>query len=182
MIGLFILKPKLSSKSKLSGFWAKTQAAIWEVRETMLLRIMNTFETSNEKFPSFADDVAVPPKSLPDFVMAIQSILENYGTRAVLFGHAGEGNLHSRPMMRKENWAETIRKLADQVFMTTLRFGGTITSEHGDGRNRSLYLRNEWEEKIYGYFKGLKRIFDPTDNHKRDVFFTTDDITKNLHL
>ena len=86
---------------------AKTQAAIWEIRETMLLRIMNTFETSDEKFPSFADDVAVPPESLPDFVMAIQSLLKTIGTRAVFFGHAGEGNLHIRPKVRKENWAET---------------------------------------------------------------------------
>jgi FAD/FMN-containing dehydrogenase len=161
---------------------AKTQASVWAVRETMLLQIMSTLETSDEKFPAFADDVAVPPERLADYVVAIQGVLEKFGTCAVFFGHAGEGNLHIRPMVRRENWEETIRELADQVFMTTLRFGGTITSEHGNGRNRSLYLRNEWGEKIYGYFKEIKQIFDPANNLNPDVFFTTDDITKNLQL
>jgi glycolate oxidase len=160
----------------------KTQAAIWEVRETMLLRILNTLETSDEKFPSFADDVAVPPERLPDFVAAVQSLLNRFGTSAVFFGHAGEGNLHIRPKVKKENWAENLRELVDQIFRTTLQFGGTITSEHGNGRNRSLYLRNEWGEKIYSYFEEVKRIFDPSNILNPGVVFTTDDVTKNLQL
>ncbi|HTY75138.1 MAG TPA: FAD-linked oxidase C-terminal domain-containing protein, partial [Candidatus Nanoarchaeia archaeon] len=161
---------------------AKAQAIVWEVRETMLLRILNTLETADEKFPSFADDVAVPPERLPDFVAAIQTLMGKFGTRAVFFGHAGEGNLHIRPMVKKENWADTLRELADQIFKTTLMFGGTITSEHGNGRNRSLYLRSEWGDKIYGYFEEVKRIFDPSNVLNPGVVFTTDDVTKNLQL
>ena len=66
--------------------------------------------------------------------------------------------------------------------MTALSFGGTVSSEHGNGRNRSLYLRNEWGEKIYGYFQQAKQIFDPMNVLNPNVFFTSEDVTTNLEL
>jgi FAD/FMN-containing dehydrogenase len=160
----------------------KRQAAVWEIRETMLLRIINTLETSDEKFPSFADDIAVPPEHLPDFITAIQSTLRKFGTHAVFFGHAGEGNIHVRPLIRRENWKNSIRDLSEQFFRTTLSFGGTITSEHGNGRNRSSYLRLEWGDKIYSYFEEIKQLFDPMGLLNPGVVFTSDEVTKNLNL
>ena len=160
----------------------KKQAALWKVRETMLLWIMNSLETPQKRFPPFADDIAVPLGQLPNFVAEVQQILESFGTVAVIYGHAGEGNLHIRPMIKVENWEENLRNLSKLIFDAALRSGGTITGEHGLGRNRSMYLRKEWGEKIYGYFLEVKKIFDPADLLNPGVVFTSDDLTKNLKL
>ncbi len=77
----------------------------------------------------------------------------------MIYGHAGEGNLHIRPMISVENWEETLRNLSSLIFDAALKAGGTITAEHGLGRNRSSYLRKEWGDKIYRYFLEVKEDF-----------------------
>jgi FAD/FMN-containing dehydrogenase len=158
------------------------QTALWTVRESMLLRIIHEMQTPTEKFPSFADDIGVPVSNLAAFMVALEEILRSAGTVAVIFGHAGEGNLHVRPMVRTEDWENSIRTISDLIFKTTLRFGGTISAEHGLGRNRSKYLRDEWGDKVYGYFKEIKKIFDPRDLMNPGVVFTDQDLTENLRL
>jgi FAD/FMN-containing dehydrogenase len=160
----------------------KRQAALWKVRESMLLWIMNSLETPQKRFPPFADDIAVPLDQLPNFLVTVQQILESFGTIAVIYGHAGEGNLHIRPMINKENWEENLRNLSNLIFNAALEAGGTVTGEHGLGRNRSKYLLNEWGDKIYRYFIEVKNIFDPAGLLNPGVVFTSDDLTKNLEL
>ncbi|MGA2682085.1 MAG: FAD-binding oxidoreductase [Candidatus Bathyarchaeia archaeon] len=160
----------------------KKQDELWKIRESMLLWIMNSLETPQKRFPPFADDIAVPLGQLPNFVAAVQQILASFGTIAVIYGHAGEGNLHIRPMINIENWEESLRNLSSLIFNAALKAGGTITAEHGLGRNRSLYLLNEWGEKIYRYFMEVKKIFDPVGILNPGVVFTSDDLTRNLKL
>ena len=158
------------------------QAALWSVRESMLLRIIHRMQTPAERFPSFADDLGVPVEQLAGFVADLQKILERENTPAVIFGHAGEGNLHVRPMVKLEGWQGSLRRLSDEIFRSTLSHGGTISAEHGMGRNRSMYLRDEWGDRIFEYFREIKRIFDPTDLLNPGVVFTSDDITDHLKL
>lgn len=158
------------------------QEALWGVRESMLLRIIHRMQTPEKRFPSFADDVGVPLDQLAGFVKDLQTILERENTAAVIFGHAGEGNLHVRPMVKLEGWQDSLRRLSDEIFRSTLSHGGTISAEHGLGRNRSMYLRDEWGDRIYEYFKEIKRIFDPSDLLNPGIVFTEDDITNNLRI
>lgn len=158
------------------------QERLWEVRESMLLRIRREMETPEAKFPAFADDLGVPPERLPLFLEELQDILKETGTEAFIYGHAGEGNLHVRPMIKKDHWEETMKNLADRVFRAALRCGGTLTGEHGAGRNRSRYLAQEWGEPIYSYFQEIKQVFDPGGILNPGVMFTTDEVTKNLQF
>lgn len=160
----------------------KKQAALWKIRESMLPWIISTLETPTKKFPPLADDLAIPVNQMPNFLVTVQEILDRFGTVAVIYGHIGEGNLHIRPMIGLENWEENLRSLSNLIFEAALKAGGTITAEHGLGRNRSKYLRDEWGDKIYGYFKQIKKIFDPKGLLNPDVVFTSDDLTKNLML
>jgi FAD/FMN-containing dehydrogenase len=143
---------------------------------------MNTLETPTKKFPPFADDLAIPVNQMPNFLAAVQDILDRFGTIAVIYGHAGEGNLHIRPMINVGNWEENLRDLSTLIFEAALKAGGTITGEHGLGRNRSNYLRREWGDKVYGYFEQIKSIFDSKGLLNPDIVFTSDDLTKNLEL
>ena len=51
---------------------AKKQAALWKIRESMLLWVMSTLETPQKRFPPFADDIAVPIAKLPSFLRCRQ--------------------------------------------------------------------------------------------------------------
>jgi FAD/FMN-containing dehydrogenase len=158
------------------------QVALWGVRESMLPRIISRMQTRDERFPSFADDIGVPLVQLPGFLADLQGILQKEHTYAVIYGHAGEGNMHIRPMIRLDGWQERLRRLSDEIFRSALGRGGTISAEHGMGRNRSMYLRDEWGERLFEYFRKIKSIFDPKDLLNPGIVFTDDDITKNLKV
>jgi D-lactate dehydrogenase len=85
-------------------------------------------------------------------------------------------------MISKVNWEENLRNLSRLIFEAALKVGGTITGEHGLGRNRSMYLRNEWGNKVYGFFEEIKKLFDLTGLLNPDIVFTSDDLTKGLSL
>jgi glycolate oxidase len=158
------------------------QARLWAVREAMLPRIKRELESAGMRFLSFADDLGVPANHLPAFIDDLESIFRREKILVVIYGHAGEGNLHVRPLIEKQNWQATLARLADETFTAALRYGGTISGEHGAGRNRSLYLRTEWGERMYGYLEEVKYLFDPYGIFNPGVLFTRDDAATNLRF
>ena len=45
------------------------------------------------------EDLAVPPASLPDFLVRMQNALKRHQVTASLYGHVGHGQLHIRPFL-----------------------------------------------------------------------------------
>jgi glycolate oxidase len=158
------------------------QQRLWAVRESMLLRIRRDLETADRRFLAFADDLAVPPDAVAPFIGDIRGILADEGVTAVIYGHIGEGNIHVRPLIDREGWEDRLRRLAATVFRTTLAYGGTITGEHGAGRNRSRYLREEWGDIGWRYFREIKEIFDPRGMLNPGVFFGSGEVTDHLQF
>ena len=134
------------------------------------------------KFLSFIDDLAVPPDRLPDLIKKLDSIFREEGVQVIMYGHVGEGNLHVRPYIHQEGWEEITRRLADRCFHAVLEMDGTITGEHGMGRNRSKYLCEEWGKKACSYFQEIKQIFDPQGLMNPGVVFTGSDLTEHLRF
>lgn len=155
---------------------------IWGIRESNLLRIKHELERPELKFLSFIDDLAVPPDRLSDLIGKLDSIFREEGVQAIMYGHVGEGNLHVRPYIHKEGWKDITTRLADRCFRTVLEHEGTITGEHGMGRNRSRYLCEEWGKKACAYFREIKQIFDPMGLMNPGVVFTETDLTEHLRF
>jgi glycolate oxidase len=153
---------------------------IWAVRESNLLRIKHELERPELKFLSFIDDLAVPPDRLPDLITRLSTIFKEEEVQVIMYGHVGEGNLHVRPYIHKEGWEEVTKRLADKCFRAVLECDGTITGEHGMGRNRSKYLCDEWGRRACGYFHEIKQIFDPQGVMNPGVVFTESDLTVHL--
>jgi glycolate oxidase len=179
---------KMSALLKGTGsknFLYRDQAIIekiWRIREGNLLRIKHDLEGPELKFLSFIDDLAVPPDQLPDLIEKLVAIFREEEVQVIMYGHVGEGNLHVRPYIHKEGWEDITRRLADRCFRAVLEHEGTITGEHGMGRNRSKYLCEEWGKKACAYFHEIKQIFDPMGLMNPGVVFTESDLTEHLRF
>jgi FAD/FMN-containing dehydrogenase len=113
-------------------------------------------------------------------------IFKKYKLLAGMYGHVGSGTVHLRPMinLKDPKHIEMIPHLVNDVYETLFKYGGTITGEHGMGRNRTMYLEKEWGNKINNYFKEVKyEIFDPEDLLNPDIMFCSGcSITDNLNI
>ena len=108
------------------------------------------------------EDIALPPKHLPEFFHRLQQTLKQEHVTASLFGHGGHGQLHIRPFLDLGN-EDDIRKmasLADQIYNDVWDLKGTISGEHGDGLSRTCYVEDQYGA-LAPAFAEVKELFDP---------------------
>ncbi|WP_284009045.1 FAD-binding and (Fe-S)-binding domain-containing protein [Haloarcula pelagica] len=133
----------------------------WKLRKSGLPILLG--RTSDAKHISFIEDTAVPPENLPEYVSDFQDLLEDEGTFASFYAHAGPGCLHIRPLVNTKTveGVEQMEAIADGATDLVREYGGSVSGEHGDGR-----ARTQWNHKLYGdhvwsVFQSLKTAFDP---------------------
>jgi len=153
---------------------------LWHLRKQILWLIEHP--KPELKALAVVNDVGVPISELANFVSEVEKIFARHHVIALIYGHAGEGNLHLRPLfdLSQPDLQSRIRRLADDVYDVVLRHGGTVTSEHGMGRLRAPYLKREWGEALYQYMREVKAIFDPDGILNPGVMFTDAPITDHM--
>jgi FAD/FMN-containing dehydrogenase len=111
----------------------------------------------------FMDDLIVPPKDLSKFLPEIRAVIKKYDFLATIAGHMGDGNFHIIPLMNIENKSEKdkLEPAMKEINAIVLRYGGSLSGEHNDGMIRGPWLKDMYGEKVFGYFKNVKTIFDP---------------------
>jgi FAD/FMN-containing dehydrogenase/Fe-S oxidoreductase len=110
----------------------------------------------------FVEDLAIPPETLPRFLVDMQNILKRHQITATLFGHAGHGQLHLRPFLDLGDPAHvrTMEQLAPELYDAVFEVGGTISGEHACGLSRTAYIPRQYS-LVARIFADVKRIFDP---------------------
>ena len=133
----------------------------WKMRKSGLPILLS--RTSDEKHISFIEDCAIPPEHLPEYTREFQEILEDNGTFATFYAHAGPGVLHIRPLIntKEVEGVDAMVDIADRVTDAVVRFGGSVSGEHGDGRARTQWNRKLYGEDLWESFRELKTAFDP---------------------
>ncbi|MGH7533178.1 MAG: FAD-binding oxidoreductase [Gemmatimonadales bacterium] len=109
------------------------------------------------------EDACVPVERLGAYVTAVRRITEVHGVPAVIFGHAGAGNVHVNllPDVHAADWERRVQAIFDEVTAAVLSLGGTPTGEHGDGRLRASLLERLYGPQIVALFRMVKAAFDP---------------------
>jgi FAD/FMN-containing dehydrogenase len=109
------------------------------------------------------EDGCVPLARLGEYVRTIREAARREGITAVIFGHAGDGNIHvnALPELARPDWPARVRRLYDDVNRSAIRLGGTVSGEHGDGRLRAPLLEALYGPEIVALFRRLKTAFDP---------------------
>ncbi len=113
---------------------AETEHALWALRHAAS-PIISTIHPGLKSM-QLIEDGCVPPARLPEYVRGVRAAFERYGFRGVIFGHAGDANVHVNPLIdvREPDWRARAEALLDDIATLTGHLGGTLTGEHGDGR------------------------------------------------
>ncbi len=131
----------------------------------------------------FIEDIAVPPETLPDFLVRMQNVFKKHAVTVPMFAHMGHGQLHLRPFLDLGNpeHQRLMQDLATDLYEEVLAVGGTISGEHSLGLSRSWFLRRQ-VGPLYEVFREVKRIFDPNNilNPGKVVAEFPQPLTRNL--
>ena len=112
-----------------------------------------------------SEDVTVPMSKVPDLLTHISAIVQKYGLPFVIFGHAGDGNLHPRIMYDRTD-PDQIKQIdgaVGEIFELTCQMGGTLTGEHGIGLAKAPYMTLEHDPVALELMKSLKGLLDPNN-------------------
>src|SRR5581483_7218103 len=113
---------------------------LWEIRESGLGA---TAHVPNKKITWEGwEDSSVPPERLGEYLRKLRALFEKYGYACDLYGHFGQGCVHTRIDFDLET-ADGIAKfrsfLHDAAHLV-VSLGGSISGEHGDGQSKAELL------------------------------------------
>lgn len=131
----------------------------WRYRDSSLQYSLKSIK-KEKRVPHVIEDAAIPLKDLPKLFSILNKINKKYNTKSIVYGHAGNGNVHVRLISNRQK-IEIVKKIAIEYFDEIIKLGGTITAEHGDGLARSEFIRKQYGTKNYQIFKEIKKFFDP---------------------
>jgi FAD/FMN-containing dehydrogenase len=129
-------------------------AAIWRIRDSSV-------ELGRALGPRVGFDVSVAIDRMEAFAVAIDKGLKTIDNeaRAIVFGHAGDGNLHVVATYSPP--ADKYELISKLVYGITGDFEGSISAEHGIGILKRPYLRISRTEEEIETMRTLKRALDP---------------------
>ena len=159
---------------------SEDQKNVWDVRKAGLGLMMNV--PGDMKPLPFVEDTAVPPEVLPKYVNEFTKILKQHNTTAGYYGHAGEGCLHIRPLLnlKEKSDIKRMESIAEEISDLVIKFGGSLSGEHGDGLSRGIYLEKLFGKNICSAFIEVKNAFDPKGIMNPGKIVNSPEITDNL--
>jgi len=132
---------------------------LWRIRKS-IGSVAATLRPSN-----VSEDVTVPISRVLNLITGISTIAQKYGLPFVVFGHAGDGNLHPRIMYDPADLDQVkhVHEAVAEIFQLTCDLGGTLTGEHGVGLSKAPYMTWEHDPLALEMMRGIKRLFDPNN-------------------
>lgn len=109
------------------------------------------------------EDITVPRSSIPEVVQRLRQISKKYDLPIVIFGHAGDGNLHPNILFDKrqpDQWAK-VEQMVAEIFNASLEAGGTLSGEHGVGLLKRPYMEQALGPVSLELHRQIKQALDP---------------------
>jgi Fe-S oxidoreductase len=159
------------------------QLAVWRLRESGLGA--GAFVRGQPRTWPGAEDCAVPPARLGDFLRRFVKLLDGYDlAAATYYGHFGEGCVHCRinfDLFTREGVAK-FRAAMLSIGDLVVEFGGSLSGEHGDGLARSEMLPKMFGPDLIGAFREFKRAFDPGHRMNPGVIVDAEPLDAHLRI
>jgi len=119
------------------------------------------------------NDGVVPRGRLGEALAEIERLSAAYGIRVANVFHAGDGNLHPLILYqgREPGAYERAEQLAGEILDMCVRFGGSITGEHGIGMEKRAFLSRMFNDAEVETMHRLHRAIDPAGISNRGKMF-----------
>ncbi|MBI3557291.1 MAG: FAD-binding protein [Deltaproteobacteria bacterium] len=155
---------------------------IWMIRETGLGA---TARVPGEKDSWEGwEDSAVPPAAVGAYLRSLRSLLGKYDYYCALYGHFGHGCIHTRIDFDLQTAAgiQKYRAFVNEATDLVLRYGGSLSGEHGDGQSRAEFLPKMFGPDLVRAFGEFKSIWDPQGKMNPGKIVQPYRIDENLRL
>ena len=136
-------------------------AMVWLIRESGLGA--TAFVPGQSATWEGWEDAAVPPERLGAYLRDFRRLRKRYGYRGSLYGHFGQGCVHTRTDFDLEtpDGIARFRAFIDDAADLVVAYGGSLSGEHGDGQSRGELLPKMFGERLVKAFREFKNIWDP---------------------
>ena len=135
----------------------KERADLWRARRSISPSLAR-------KAPNkLGEDITVPRNAIPEAIRRIKALSKQYDLPIVVFGHAGDGNLHPNILFDRRDSAqwEKVGQIVSEIFKIALDLGGTLSGEHGIGTFKLPYMREALGPASINIQWRIKHAMDP---------------------
>jgi FAD/FMN-containing dehydrogenase/Fe-S oxidoreductase len=160
----------------------KAEKKVWEVRESGLGA--TAFVPGSEPTWEGWEDAAVPPETLGSYLRKFKALLEKHHYKGDLYGHFGQGCVHTRisfDLFSREGVAR-YRAFIEEAAQLVVDHGGSLSGEHGDGQSRAALLPKMYGPELVEAFRAFKRLWDPAGKMNPGKKVDAFDPAQNLRL
>jgi FAD/FMN-containing dehydrogenase/Fe-S oxidoreductase len=135
--------------------------SVWDLRKAGLGLLGNL--PGDPKAVACIEDTAVEINDLPAYIAEFDAMMEGFGQQAVHYAHAGDGEIHLRPILnlKKQKDVEAFRQITESTARLVKKYNGSLSGEHGDGRVRAEFIPLMVGEKNYELLRQIKHTWDP---------------------
>ena len=163
-------------------YTAQETQAVWKLRESGPRAAANV-PGRPPRWEGW-DDAAVAPEKLGPYLRDLRALLNAYNYDATFYGHFGHGCIHmqvnfdlqSAPGVEK--YGRFVGEAADLV----VRYGGSISGEHGDGKSRSALLPKMFGPELMSALRDFKTVWDPGNKMNPGNIVDAQPAVMNLRL
>ncbi len=133
------------------------EARLWQARRAVSIALARVRPNR------LGEDICVPLPQIAACVRRIKAVATECGLPIVVFGHAGDGNLHPNILFDANDPAEMARlwPAAEAIFAAALELGGTLSGEHGIGTLKRPFMRQALGPTALAAQRQIKAWLDP---------------------
>jgi glycolate oxidase len=108
-------------------------------------------------------DGVIPRSKIARVLQEIAALGDRYGLRVANVFHAGDGNLHPLVLFDGRDPAEEKKaeEMSGEILRICLRYGGSITGEHGVGADKAPYMSEMFTPQDLETMQLVRCAFDP---------------------
>jgi glycolate oxidase len=135
---------------------AEQRALFWKGRKS-------AFPAVGRLYPDYyCMDGTIPRRAIGEVLDWISQASREFDMPVANVFHAGDGNLHPLILFdaNQSGALEKAEQLGAQILEKCISVGGTITGEHGVGREKINQMASQFSDAEIGQFQRIKAAFD----------------------
>ena len=123
----------------------------------------------------FVQDGVIPRSEIAKILREIDAMTRKAGLRVANVFHAGDGNLHPLILYdaKVPGQEKAAEEIGGEILRMCVRYGGSITGEHGVGADKAVYMSDMFSEADLETMALVRCAFDPETRFNPGKVFPT---------